>query len=229
MVPAGEFSMGSPATENGHVGNEGPQHKVVVARPFAVSRFDATYADWDACVAAGGCPQAGDAGLGRGPKPVIDVTWDDAQRYVAWLAKTTGQSYRLLTEAEWEYAARAGAATAYSWGEEIGEGNANCIRCGSGWDNRQTSPAGSFKPNAFGLYDMAGNVWQWVQDCFHDSYDGAPTDGAAWTSGDCSRRVARGGSWVDRPQLSRSAARLRLATVFHISNLGFRVGRTLNP
>jgi formylglycine-generating enzyme required for sulfatase activity len=229
VVSAGEFTMGSPATENGHVGNEGPQHTVVIARPFAVSKFDVTYADWDACVSAGGCPQVGDAGLGRDTKPVIDVTWDDAQHYVAWLAKTTGQPYRLLTEAEWEYAARAGAATAYSWGTEIGEGNANCIRCGSAWDNRETSPAGSFKPNAFGLYDMAGNVWQWVQDCYHDNYNGAPMGGSAWTSGDCSRRVARGGSWVDRPQLSRSASRLRLATGFRISNLGFRVGRTLNP
>jgi formylglycine-generating enzyme required for sulfatase activity len=229
VVPAGEFTMGSPATENGHVGHEGPQHRVVIAKPFAVSKFDVTFADWDACVAAGACPQVGDAGLGRGPKPAIDVTWDDAQRYVAWLAKTTGQPYRLLTEAEWEFVARAGTTTAYPWGNEIGEGNANCIRCGSAWDNRETSPAGSFKPNAFGLYDMAGNVWQWVQDCYHDNYNGAPTDGSAWTSGDCSRRVARGGSWVDRPQLSRSAARLRLATGFRISNLGFRVGRTLNP
>jgi formylglycine-generating enzyme required for sulfatase activity len=139
----------------------------------------------------------------------------------------TGQPYRLLTEAEWEYAARAGATTAYYWGGEIGKENANCNNCGSEWDNRQTSPVGSFKPNAFGLYDMAGNVWQWVQDCYHGDYEEAPTDGSAWTSGDCSNRVVRGGSWNYSPQLLRSANRIRSATDGRNNSLGFRVGRTL--
>ena len=146
-----------------------------------------------------------DSGFGRGTKPVINVNWDDAQQYVAWFSKMTGQPYRLLTEAEWEYAARAGTTTAYSWGDEIGKGNANCNGCGSKWDNRETSPVGSFKPNAFGLYDMHGNVWQWVQDCYHDNYNGAPTDGSAWTSGDCSRRVLRGGAWGNFPRNLRAA------------------------
>jgi formylglycine-generating enzyme required for sulfatase activity len=229
VIPAGEFTMGSPAAETGRLAVESPPHKVTIARPFAVSGFDVTFADWDACVAASGCPPIGDAGFGRSTKPVINVTWNDAQQYVAWLSKTAGQPYRLLTEAEWEYAARAGATTAYPWGEEVGEGNANCSGCGSAWDNRETSPAGSFKPNAFGLHDMAGNVWQWVQDCFHGDYGGAPTDGSAWTGGDCSRRVVRGGSWVDRPQFSRSAHRLSFSAAFRISNLGFRVGRRLAP
>jgi formylglycine-generating enzyme required for sulfatase activity len=140
-----------------------------------------------------------------------------------------GKSYRLLTEAEWEYAARASTTTAYYWGDDIGKGNANCNGCGSQWDAKQTSPVGSFKPNAFGLYDMAGNVWQWVQDCSHGNYDGAPADGSAWTSGDCSRRVLRGGSWNYNPQALRSAFRGRDATVLRFINLGFRVGRTLGP
>ena len=122
VVPAGKFTMGSPATEKGRYDDEGPQHKVTIAKPFAVSKFDVTFADWDACVSVGGCLMANDCGFGRGTKPVINVSWDDAQQYVAWLSKMTGQPYRLLTEAEWEYAARAGTTTAYYWGDEIGEG-----------------------------------------------------------------------------------------------------------
>jgi formylglycine-generating enzyme required for sulfatase activity len=227
VIPAGEFLMGSPATEQGRDSNEGPQHKVVIAKRFAVSKFDVTFADWDACVSVGGCPKAGDSNFGRDTRPVINVGWDDAQTYVAWLSNMTGQPYRLLTEAEWEYAARAGTTTAYYWGGEIGKGNANCNGCGSEWDNRQTSPVGSFKPNAFGLYDMAGNVWQWVQDCYHDNYNGAPTDGSAWTSGDCSRRVLRGDSWYLGPQYLRAANRGGLTAEGRYDELGFRVGRTL--
>jgi formylglycine-generating enzyme required for sulfatase activity len=223
VVPAGEFTMGSPGN-----GDEA-QHQVIFARPFAASKFDVTFADWDACVLVGGCPQIPDGGMGRGTKPVINVTWDDAQHYAAWFSKMTGQPYRLLTEGEWEYAARAGTTTAYSWGDEIGRGNANCNGCGSQWDTRETSPVGSFKPNAFGLYDMQGNVWQWVEDCWHDSYAGAPTDGSAWVSGDCSRRVVRGGSWGNDPRYLRTAFRNRDSANFRFSYLGFRLGRTLPP
>ncbi|HEX5864225.1 MAG TPA: formylglycine-generating enzyme family protein, partial [Casimicrobiaceae bacterium] len=229
VVPAGEFMMGSPPTEKGRYSNEGLQHKVAIAKPFAVSRFDVTFADWDACVSARGCPQVGDSGFGRETRPVINVSWDDAQQYVAWFSKMTGKSYRLLSEAEWEHAARAGSTTAYFWGDEIGEGNANCYGCGSQWDNRETSPVGSFKPNAFGLYEMAGNVWQWVQECYHGNYDGAPTDGSAWAIGDCNNRVVRGGSWLGIPQYVRSASRYRLTTDVRGSNISFRLGRTLTP
>jgi formylglycine-generating enzyme required for sulfatase activity len=224
VLPAGSFSMGSP--------DEGPQHEVVLPRPFAVSKVDVTFADWDACVAAGGCPQeerAADAGWGRGTRPVIFVSWDDTQAYVAWLTRMTGKQYRLLSETEWEYAARAGSTTAYFWGEEIGKNNANCNGCGSQWDNRQTSPVGSFKPNAFGLRDMAGNVWQRVQDCYHDNYNGAPHDDLAWTSGDCSRRVVRGGSWFSVPGNLRSARRSWYSSVNRFNDSGFRVARTLLP
>ena len=219
--------MGSPATEAGRYDNEGPQHQVTIARPFAISKFDVTFADWDACVSVGGCPQISDGGMGRGTKPVINVTWDDAQQYVAWFSKMTGKPYRLLTEAEWEYAARAGTTTAYYWGDEIGKGNANCDGCGSQWDGKETSPVGSFKPNAFGLYDMAGDVFQWVQDCNNNDYNGAPSDGSAWTSGDCSRRVVRGGSWYAVPLFLRSADRYGLPADLRLHYLGFRVGRTL--
>jgi formylglycine-generating enzyme required for sulfatase activity len=228
VIPAGSFTMGSPATEKYRYGNEGPQHKVTVSRPFAVSKFDVTFADWDACVSVGGCPQATDSGMGRDTKPVINVSWDDAQTYVAWLSKMTGQPYRLLTEAEWEYAARAGTTTAYYWGDEIGTGNANCNGCGS-QRTHQSSPVGSFRPNAFGLYDMAGNVWQWVQDCWHNSYDGAPSDGSSWISGDCSRRVVRGGDWDGFPPGLRAAIRGGITTVGLNGVVGFRVGRMLSP
>jgi formylglycine-generating enzyme required for sulfatase activity len=238
VVPAGEFMMGSPPDEKGRDIDEddyGHQHKVRIARPFAVSKFDVTFSDWDACILIGGCPRedrADDAGWGRGARPVIYVSWDDAQAYVAWLSNMTGKTYRLLTEAEWEYAARADSTTPYFWGNDIGKGNANCKRCGSSWDNRQTSPVGSFKPNAFGLHDMAGNVWQWVQDCYHLSgYIGAPTDGSvAWTEGaDCRNRVMRGGSWSSDPEYLRSAARPRATNTWRLNVIGFRVGRTLTP
>jgi formylglycine-generating enzyme required for sulfatase activity len=128
--------------------------------------------------------------------PVINVSWGDAKQYVGWLSQLTGKEYRLLTEAEWEYAARAGANTRYSWGDDPGMGNANCDGCGSQWDLQQTAPVGSFKPNALGLYDMHGNVWEWVEDSWHENYDSAPTDGSAWLrGGKPSYRVVRGGSW----------------------------------
>ena len=197
VVPAGSFTMGSPENEPGRSSNEGPQHKVTIAQQFGVGQFELTFDEWDACVADGGCNgyRPSDQGWGRGQRPVINVLWDDAKAYVAWLAKKTGKPYRLLTEAEYEYAARAGTTTAYPWGGAIGKNNANCDGCGSRWDNKQTAPVGSFAPNGFGLYDMVGNVWAWTEDCYHDSYIGAPTDGSAWTSGDCRRRIFRGGSW----------------------------------
>lgn len=229
VLPAGGFTMGSPASEPYRSDSEGPQHKVTIARPFAVSKFDVTFADWDACVSVGGCEQVSDSGMGRSMKPVINVSWDDAQRYVEWLSRMTGKPYRLLTEAEWEYAVRAGTTTAYYWGDQIGKGNADCVGCSSKWDNQQTSPVGSFNPNAFGLFDMSGDVWQSVQDCDHENYDGAPADASAWTSGECNRRVIRGGSWFDASQTLRSANHSRVPPGFRNGALGIRVGRTLAP
>jgi formylglycine-generating enzyme required for sulfatase activity len=246
VIPSGSFVMGStPAEQNrfdalpkrvgdndvqnheaGGLSNEGPQHTVVIAKPFAVSKFDVTFAEWDACFSVGGCRQKNDSYMGRGAKPAITVSWVDAQQYVAWLSKMTGRSYRLLTEAEWEYAARAGTTTAYYWGDEIGKGNANCMGCGN--EAKQTSPVGSFPANRFGLYDMAGNVWQWVEDCYGANYDAAPTDGSASTGQDCVYRVARGGSWNLEPEYVRSAIRFRFPSTYQAVNRGFRVARTLD-
>ena len=227
VMPAGEFMMGSPDAETGRFSNEGPQHKVVIARPFAVAKFDVTFDDWDACVSLGGCPDVDDANYGRETKPVINVSWIEAQKYVNWLAQMTGKPYRLLTEAEWEYAARAGSTAAYSWGDEIGAGRANCIGCGSKWDKVETSPVGSFPPNAFGLHDMAGDAWQWVQDCWHGDYKRAPAGGSEWTGGDCNEHVVRGGSWLAKPQFLRLAFRGEFPPGEHNSDLGFRVARSL--
>jgi formylglycine-generating enzyme required for sulfatase activity len=228
VVPSGSFAMGSPPTDKQRYTNEDPLHQVTIAKPFAIAKFDITFAEWDACANHGDCdPHINDFGWGRGRQPVISVSWDDPQTYTAWLRRVTGKPYRLLTESEWEYAARAGTPTAYYWGDEIGKGNANCNGCGSEWDGRRASPVGSFKPNAFGLYDMAGNVWQWVQDCNHDNYDGSPTDGSVWTSADCSHRVVRGGAWDLDPRLLRSANRRRYSTGVRSYDLGFRLGRTL--
>jgi formylglycine-generating enzyme required for sulfatase activity len=145
------------------------------------------------------------------------------------LSRKTGKPYRLLSGAEFEYAARAGSQTAYPWGNDIGKGNANCDGCGSRWDGKQTAPVGSFAANAFGLYDMVGNVWQWVQDCYHDHYIGSRGDGSASTRGACSSYVVRGGSYLYGPQNLRSARRFGYAAGSRNSILGFRVGRTLNP
>jgi formylglycine-generating enzyme required for sulfatase activity len=228
IIPAGTFTMGAPATDQPRYDNEYPQHEVTIAKAFAVSKFDVTFADWDACVSVGGCPAASDSSYGRDTRPVINVTWPDAQQYVAWLSRMTGRPYRLLTETEWEYAARAGTTAVYIWGDEIGNGNANCMKCGDAWEIKKTSPVGYFKPNAFGLYDMAGNVWQWVKDCYHGGYNGAPTDASAWMTGDCSRHVIRGGSWYSDPRSLSTAARLGNATDGRGDNVGFRIARTLD-
>jgi formylglycine-generating enzyme required for sulfatase activity len=249
VILAGKFKMGSPEGETGRLPHEGPQHEVTIAKPFAVSKFEVTWDEWGACVDYGDCAQnISDSAWGHGTRPVINVTWEQVQQYVTWLSQMTGKRYRLLTEAEWEYAARAGTSTAYSWGDEIEDGNANCSGCGSPWENDRTAPVGSFADNAFRLHDMHGNVWEWVEDCYHDSYDGAPTDGSAWISPDCTNHVVRGGSWVawqvpqtgrsprggswvlvQVPQHARSASRERYAKNNLRSFVGFRVARTLTP
>ena len=208
--------------------HEGPQHKVTLARPFAVGTYAVTFDEWDACVAAGGCThKPGDRGWGRGRQPVIDVSWQDAQAYVSWLAKKTGQPYRLLSEAEWEYAARAGTTTRFPWGDEPGTNRANFDGSGSRWSKQQTAPVGSFDANAFDLHDMIGNVWEWVQDCWNGSYEGAPGNGRAWESGDCIRRVLHGGSWHNVPELARAAGRVGNMPGTRSGDVGFRLARTL--
>lgn len=236
VIPAGSFAMGSLPEDTQAYPAEWPQHTVTIARPFAVSKYQLTFADWDACVAAGGCNgyRPTDEG-GRGKRPVINVSWDDAQAYVAWLSQVTGKTYRLLSEAEYEYAARAGTTTEYPWGDTIGRNNTSCNGCGSAWDNKETAEVGSFRPNKFGLYEMAGNVWEWTEDCYQESYaidtpQGklmAPTDGSAWTGGDCRSHSVRGGSYDSNPRNLRSAQRAKYFDDNRSSYIGFRVARTL--
>lgn len=231
VVPAGEFMMGAPDTEKDRLKGESPQRKVTIASPFAVGKFEVTFAEWEACVAGGGCTQnksPNDRGWGKGTRPAIQISWNDAKQYAEWLSKKTGKTYRLLTEAEWEYAARAGTTTAYAWGDEVGENNANCRGCKSQWEGNQTAPAGSFKPNAFGLHDMHGNVSEWVEDC-HGDYANAPSDGSAAPVTQGCTRVLRGGAWSINPKLMRAAVRLREVPDFRTIIIGFRVARSLSP
>ena len=231
VIPAGRFRMGCVNDDGDCDDDEKPVHEVRIAEEFALGRYEVTFEDWDRCVSGGGCAgyRPDDQGWGRDNRPVVDVSWEDAQSYVGWLSGETGQRYRLLSEAEWEYVARAGSSSAYSWGNAIGTNRANCDGCGSRWDNAQTAPVGSFQVNAFGVYDMHGNVWEWVEDCWNDGYSRAPTDGSAWRSGDCDRRVLRGRSWGSLPRNLRSASRFRLTTGIRYNDLGFRVARTLTP
>ena len=231
VVPAGAFTMGSPASEDGRLDDEGPLRRVTIPVPLAVGVHEVTFAEWDACVSAGGCGgyQPADRGWGRGSRPVINVSWEDAQGYLRWLSTRTGERYRLLSESEWEYVARAGTTTAYWWGASDGRNRAHCYGCASRWGGDQTAPVGSFRANAFGLHDVSGNVWEWVEDCRHEDYRGAPTDGSAWTSGgNCGLRVLRGGSWLDYPPDLRSANRNRNIAGARFGGGGFRVSRTLD-
>jgi formylglycine-generating enzyme required for sulfatase activity len=222
VVPAGKFTMGSPEDSD----DERPQHEVTIAKPFAVGRTDVTFAEWDICVAAGPCPTVSDNGWGRGDQPVILVSWEEAKGYVTWLKRMTGKAYRLLSEAEWEYSARAGNQGRWSFGDDQAQlGDYAWFSSNSG---RKTQPVAKKKPNAFGLYDMIGNVWQWVEDPYHRNYDGAPSDGAVWgQGGNASSHVVRGGSWNERDIHSayRNSGRFGMRIYY----LGFRVGRTLTP
>jgi formylglycine-generating enzyme required for sulfatase activity len=232
VVPAGSFTMGSPKSEAGRFNDEGPQHTVAFGQPFAVGRFAVTFEGWDACVADRGCGgyRPDDQGWGRGQLPVINVSWDDAKAYAAWLSRRTGKSYRLLSEAEREYVTRAGTTTLFWWGSTISTGQANYDGSYSrpkGEYRQRTVPVDSFQPNAWGLYQVHGNVWEWTGDCYHDSYGGALRNGSARTTGDCSLRVVRGGSWIDNPGDLRAALRGRITIGVREDYLGFRVGRTL--
>ncbi len=227
VVPAGSFEMGSPSSEEGRYDNESPLHRVSIDAAFAFGIYEVTVAEWDACASAGGCGRRPKT-WGRGSHPVTNISWNHAQEYVVWLSRETGRHYRLPSEAEWEYAARGGTRTRYWWGEDYGRGNANCKGCGSRWDNRRTAPAGSFAASPFGLYDVHGNVWEWVEDCYHDSYAGAPSRAVAWTGdADCSR-VLRGGSWGNAPRMVRAANRERLPAGAFLSYFGVRVALTLD-
>ncbi len=238
VIPKGEFAMGSPASEEAHKDHESPHHRVTIGRAFALGKYEVTFDEWDACVSDGWCNdyRPKDRDWGRGRRPVINVNWKDAKAYVAWLSRKTGKGYRLPSEAEWEYAARAGTTTPFHFGSTISPYQANYrgdFTYGSGSKGvfrKKTVQVGIFPSNAFGLHDVHGNVSEWAEDCWHGSYAGAPSDGGAWTTGgDCGERVHRGGSGYSSPGVLRSASRFRDGTGYRISSIGFRVARTLTP
>jgi len=252
-LPPGSFLMGARADEDRAAGNRGrpawtldaerPQVEVTFESGFALGKFPVTFAEWDRCVEAGGCEYTpDDAGWGRDDRPVIHVARSDAEAYVRWLREITGEPYRLPSEAEWEYAARAGTTAARWWGDGLGSGNAICDGCGTRWDDRSTAPVGSLAPNPFGLHDMLGNVSEWVADCWHEDHVGAPPDGSArvetspwWRAGVCERPVNKGGAFSYFTWTVRAAKR----TYYHefagaswterdSNSRGFRVARELN-
>lgn len=259
VIPAGSFRMGSPSHEEGRSETEGPVHEVTFATPFALGRHEVTVAEFGRFVDETGysegssCQILGEAEerVGRGWRnpafdqngqhPVVCVSWNDAQAYVAWLSRNAGQEYRLPSESEWEYATRGGTATAWPWGgsgqcdhangadasvtESYTGLNMTMASCHDG--HVHTAPAGSFGANGWGLYDMLGNVWEWTEDCWNDSYAGAPSDGEVWREGDCGQRVLRGGSYLTPPSDIRAATRGLGITDFHHVIIGFRVARTL--
>jgi formylglycine-generating enzyme required for sulfatase activity len=235
VAPADKFTMGSPASEVGRFNDEGPPHTVTFALPFAVSKFAVTFDEWDACVNDRGCNgyRPDDNKWGRGRQPVINVSWDDAKAYVDWLSKKTGKPYRLLSEAEREYVMRAGTKTPFWWGSSISTSQANydgnsTYGGGSKEEYRQrTILVNSFAANPWGLYQVHGNVWGWVEDCYQENYNGAPSDGSARSISNCASRVLRGGSWNSNPRSLRSADRGGIHPDDRVSLFGFRVARTL--
>lgn len=231
----GSFMMGSPKDEVRRDSNEGPRHKVTIDYPFEVGKFEVTFSEWGACVADGGCRghRPKDGGWGRGNRPVINISWQDAKSYIKWIRRKTGLNYRLLSEAEWEYVARAGQKGPFSTGYSIGAYDANFNGEKPYGDSpqgpyiRQTKPVGSYPANAFGLHDIHGNVYEWVEDCWNDSHTGAPANGKPRLTGNCKLRVMRGGSWVTHGYQMRASKRLRYTTDYRYDDYGFRIARTL--
>ena len=234
-VPVGDFVMGSPVAEYGRHVSEGPRHQVSIGEPFAVGAHEVSFEEWDACVRGGGCNgyRPEDRGWGRGQRPVINVNWPDARAYVQWLTRESGRPYRLLSESEWEYVARAGTSAARYWDAgQLGtceHANADdaSVGCQDGYF-RTTAPVGSYRANALGVYDVLGNVWEWVDDCWNDDYRGAPDAGQVWRAGDCGRRVRRGGSGFNDLTVLRAAARYGAPSGAREYYLGFRVARALD-
>jgi formylglycine-generating enzyme required for sulfatase activity len=229
VIPAGKFRMGDIQGKYGK--DELPVHEVNFQKAFAASKYEITFSQYDEFAKATGRNLPDDEGWGRGRQPVIFVSWSDSVAYATWLSEQTGKRYRLPTEAEWEYVARGGTETMYWWGNEVQQVLANCRGCGSRWDGKQAAPVGSFRPNQFGLYDVAGNVLEWVQDCWHESYKEAPSDGSSWEQkdgGDCGRRGLRGGMWLRAHDIVRSSARLWNRASFAGRALGFRLVREID-
>ncbi len=223
-LPPGTFTMG----DNKGDLSEMPAHQVTIKSAFAIGKYEVTIGEWNSCVTAGACKPTSDEVSNNGDKPVRDISWADATDYAKWLSKKTKQNYRLPTEAEWEYAARAGTTTTYWWGNSMQPGKANCKDCGGQTTSDSPAKVGSHDPNPFGIYDMNGNVWEWVDDCWHRNYDGAPSDGSSWDSGNCSVRVIRSGSWRNDKTYVHSASRFKYDAYIRYIQNGFRIAKTLD-
>ncbi|WP_132259372.1 formylglycine-generating enzyme family protein [Paucimonas lemoignei] len=220
-LPAGSFIMGSNTGDP----SERPAHRVSIGDSFAIGKFEVTVEQWNACVNAGGCPRVPSSDTAPKEAPMRDVSWEDAQQYVKWLSKTSGKTYRLPTEAEWEYAARGGTATPYWWGRQMRTGTANCKECGDPWSQEAPAKSGSFAANPYKLHDMNGSVWEWVADCWHNNFKGAPADGKTWDESTCRARVIRGGSWRDGASYMTSTTRFKYDASVRQNQNGLRVAR----
>ncbi|MGF6753632.1 SUMF1/EgtB/PvdO family nonheme iron enzyme [Paraburkholderia sp. GAS42] len=219
----GSFAMGSSTDDP----SEKPVHHVTIEAPFAIGKYEVTVEQWNACVDAKACPALSSDNNPSKTAPARDLSWDDAQLYVKWLAKTTGKPYRLPTEAEWEYADRGGTSTQYWWGDRMSKGMANCKECGDPWHKEGPENVGTFAANPYGLHDMNGSVWEWVSDCWHNSYQGAPSDGRTWDAPGCNMRVIRGGSWREGANYMLTSTRFKYSASVRQSQDGFRVAKDL--
>lgn len=224
ILPATQFVMGD---DRGDI-TERPAHKVIIAEPFAIGKHEVTYAQWNDCVLDGVCNSLSNKTEKIDPvAPVRDISWTDTGLYISWLNSKTGKTYRLPTEAEWEYAVRGGTKTRYWWGNRLVKGLANCTDCGGKYDRKSPAKTGSYDANPFGLHDMNGGVWEWVMDCWHKNYQGAPKDGSAWNKNYCTVRVLRGGSWRNDSSYVHSASRFKYDEDVRYFTNGFRVVRSL--
>jgi formylglycine-generating enzyme required for sulfatase activity len=224
VVPIGSFIMGSKTRHK----QEHPPHKVTISKPFAIGRYETTFDQWDTCFRDGGCSHnPNDHKWGRGKRPVINVTITHVNEYLSWISKKTKQTYRLPSEAEWEYAARAGTTTEYWWGNDIGKDNANCRHCLTAGIPHETFPTGTYNANPFGLYDTSGNVWEWTLDCWNKNHTGATQDGSPRLTGKCTKPVMKGGSWYYIPKNARPAWRAKNDYRAKSYGIGFRVVREI--
>ncbi len=224
QVPGGQFRMGGPS---GIVSpDEVPRHEVTISS-FMVSVYEVTFADYDRFAKATKRKKPKDHGWDRKTHPVVNVSWDDSQAYTRWLSQQTGIRYRLLSEAEWEYMARAGTTTSYWWGSKSGVGNAHCFDCKTDFSTSKAARIGTYQPNLFGIYDTAGNVFEWVHDCYHRNYKDAPNDGTVWEGGNCDVRVVRGGAYASPANSMRAEHREKFKSGRGQYNVGIRVARDL--
>jgi formylglycine-generating enzyme required for sulfatase activity len=221
-LPAARYVMGSQGQSLNF--DEGPQHEVSLSR-FSISKYEVTFADYDRFARATGARLPYDETWGRGNRPVINVSWNDAQAYVRWLSAQTGHTYRLPTESQWEFAARAGELTSYPWDVDADKVHANCFNCGSEWDQGSTAPVGNFPANHFGLHDMGGNVQEWTEDCYRAGYSGASSDGSALLIPGCTQHTVRGGAYTSPVNSLRGTSRGQYDQDIRLDNLGFRITR----